>query len=69
MTNPPTLLQGVDETHEHFHRMTIDEAPVLPAGYGMTFKCAACVKPKPIVGRKLQRVDGVRQYVCAGCAR
>lgn len=38
-------------------------------GHGMSFKCAACVKPKPILGRKLQRVDGVRQFVCKGCAR
>lgn len=60
---------AVDDAHEHFHRVTIDEAPVLPSQRGRNFTCAACVKPKSIIGRKLQRVDGMRQYVCKGCAR
>lgn len=36
-------------------------------GVYMTFRCAACAKVKGVVGRKLKRVMGLRQYVCAGC--
>lgn len=41
------------------------------AGVGlyMTFACARCGKVKPVVGRKMQRVRGLRTFVCAGCAK
>jgi len=38
-------------------------------GHGMTFKCAACLRPSQILGRRLRRVHGVRQWVCGGCAK
>ena len=38
-------------------------------GMNQSFKCGACCKPKPINGRRLKRVMGLRQYVCAGCAK
>ena len=38
------------------------------AGMAMTFRCAACTKFKFCTGRKLRRVLGLRQYVCAECA-
>lgn len=43
--------------------------PFVPQGVGlaMTFRCGACCKVKPVVGRKLKRVLGLRQYVCAKC--
>jgi len=34
----------------------------------LLFRCAACAKPSSTTGRKLQRVLGLRQYVCARCA-
>ena len=42
-----------------------------PVGIGMfgAFCCARCAKHKPTPGRKLQRVGGLRQWVCAGCAK
>ena len=36
-------------------------------GHAMTFRCACCAKPSPILGRRLMRVHGVRQFVCAKC--
>lgn len=39
------------------------------AGMSQSFRCGACCKPKPILGRRLQRVMGLRQYVCCGCAK
>lgn len=40
-----------------------------PAGPGcsITFRCAACCKPKVTMGRKLRFVMGLRQFVCAAC--
>jgi predicted SprT family Zn-dependent metalloprotease len=38
-------------------------------GHAMSFLCAACQKHKPCTGRKLKRVQGIRQYVCRGCAK
>lgn len=42
-----------------------------PRGPGMssTFRCGACGQAKSVVGRRMQRVAGLRQYVCAGCVR
>lgn len=37
-------------------------------GMRMTFRCAACCNVRSCVGRKFQRVMGLRQYVCAKCA-
>lgn len=37
-------------------------------GMPMSFRCAACAKPKPVPGRRLKRVLGLRQWVCKGCA-
>lgn len=37
-------------------------------GMHMAFRCAACAKPKPVPGRRLKRVLGLRQWVCKGCA-
>lgn len=56
--------------------MTSDTARMRPTpafafsgvGMSMTFRCGACCKVKPVVGRKLKRVLGLRQYVCAKCA-
>lgn len=36
-------------------------------GMHITFKCAACSKVRSCFGRKLQRVQGLRQYVCSTC--
>jgi hypothetical protein len=38
-------------------------------GMSQRFRCARCDKPSESQGRKLQRVQGVRQYVCKGCAK
>jgi len=42
-----------------------------PAGTGMagTFLCGACANFRSIYGRRLKRVMGLRQYVCAACAK
>lgn len=46
------------------------DAPFRPVGVGMhsTFACASCTQHRRVVGRKLARVMGLRQWVCAGCA-
>ncbi len=46
------------------------DRPFAFAGVGMTmtFRCGACAHIKPVVGRKLKRVLGLRQYVCVKCA-
>ena len=31
------------------------------------FMCAACCKPNILLGRKLRRIHGIRQFVCAAC--
>ena len=33
------------------------------------FRCAACGNPRQCLGRRLQRVHGLRQWVCKGCAK
>lgn len=50
---------------------TSPDVPFKPAGIGCapTFRRACCHKPKLIAGRKLQRVCGLRTYVCKECAR
>lgn len=42
-----------------------------PGGGGMApaFLCAACNKRKDSNGRRLERVFGLRTWVCAGCAK
>lgn len=37
-------------------------------GMANTFACAARTKHRVMLGRRLARVMGLRQYVCAGCA-
>lgn len=39
------------------------------AGMPMTFRCGACGEPRSVIGRKMQFVRGLRQYVCKGCYR
>lgn len=39
------------------------------SGHASLFQCMRCAKPKPQTGRKLQRVQGLRTWVCAGCAK
>jgi hypothetical protein len=36
-------------------------------GMHITFRCAKCNQPRNSLGRKLMRVQGVKQYVCKGC--
>lgn len=33
-----------------------------------TFLCPMCVKPRAVLGRRLRRFRGLRQWVCGGCA-
>lgn len=39
------------------------------SGHAMTFRCARCEQPKQTQGRRMQSVQGLRQYVCRECAR
>lgn len=50
---------------------TAADVRFLLVGVGManTFRCGACTKPRPIFGRRMRRVLGLRQYVCKGCAK
>lgn len=47
------------------------DAPWRNVGTGMSqnFRCARCDKPSPSEGRRLQRVAGLRTYVCKRCAK
>ena len=36
-------------------------------GMNITFRCAKCNQPRNSLGRKLMRLQGVKQYVCKGC--
>ena len=38
-------------------------------GHASLFHCMRCALPKPQTGRRLQRVQGLRTWVCAGCAK
>lgn len=38
-------------------------------GHPSTFLCAACARSRPVPGRRLRRVAGLRTWVCAHCAR
>lgn len=39
-------------------------------GHASGWQCAACArKLYTMQGRKLRRVNGLRSYVCAGCAK
>lgn len=40
-----------------------------PGGAGATFRCGRCTLFKSLHGRRMQRVQGLRQYVCAKCAK
>ncbi len=38
-------------------------------GHASKWTCAACAKPQwQMAGRKLRRVQGVKTWVCKGCA-
>jgi predicted SprT family Zn-dependent metalloprotease len=37
-------------------------------GLHSNFICAACRQSRVTLGRKLKRVQGVKQFVCKGCA-
>ncbi len=56
-------------THDD-HRGNARDVRFAPVGVGMasTFRCARCAGFRSITGRKLEKVQGVRQYVCASCA-
>ena len=49
----------------------LSDVPFLPAGAGhyIGFLCPRCLLSKGPNGRRLQPVQGVRQYVCAGCVK
>lgn len=48
--------------------VTASKAGQNASGMSMTFRCGACAKFVGVNGRKLKRVFGLRQYVCAKCA-
>lgn len=35
----------------------------------MRFVCARCTQPGHVAGRRLQRIGGVKRWVCKGCAK
>lgn len=37
------------------------------AGAHQSFLCPLCSKPRQVLGRKLQRVQGLSQWVCHAC--
>lgn len=37
------------------------------AGMALSFRCARCNLPKAPLGRRLQMVQGIKQFVCKGC--
>lgn len=43
----------------------------VPRGIGMypLFRCARCNQGKGSAGRRLLRIGGVRQWVCAACVK
>ncbi len=45
------------------------ERPQPGIGHYSGFLCAACGNKRDTLGRKLQRVMGLRQYVCRSCYR
>ena len=47
------------------------DVPWRNQGTGMynTFLCPLCAKFKGMDGRKIRLVQGLRQYVCKGCAK
>ncbi len=42
-----------------------------PRGPGLyiTYRCARCRLAKPCLGRKLQLVQGIKQFVCKDCVK
>lgn len=38
-------------------------------GMGSMFLCALCAKRKVCFGRRLQRVQGLKTWVCKGCVK
>lgn len=48
--------------------VTASKAGQNASGMSMTFRCGACAKFSSLYGRRLKRVYGIRQYVCAACA-
>lgn len=54
MTSDDSKRVGVSYTHPS------------PVGV-MTFRCGKCSVPRSMLGRKLQRVKGIRQFVCKQC--
>lgn len=49
---------------------SVQDPPFVHRGTGMaqTFLCPMCVKPRAVLGRRLRRFRGLRQWVCGGCA-
>ena len=47
------------------------DRPFRTAGVGMApmFLCPCCAKRKHSTGRRLQRVQGIRQWVCQQCVK
>ncbi len=57
-------------TNSDNSRSTKDAAFVqVGAGMLIAFRCARCNQNRSMDGRKKQLVQGVKQYVCRGCAR
>lgn len=57
--------------------MNSDNATKAPApawrhagsGHSSTFLCPLCRKGRTMLGRKIQTVRGMRDWVCAGCSK
>lgn len=58
-----TTPSNSDTSQRQGHRFALERGP----GMRITFRCARCDQARDGAGRKLLRVQGVKQYVCKGC--
>lgn len=52
-------------------RRDVPDRPFVMRGLGdlgATFLCGSCRQARLLMGRRMRRVRGLRQYVCKGCA-
>lgn len=53
----------------HDDSRRIGVIPRMPPGPGahLSFRCPKCNVPKSPLGRRMQRFQGIRQYLCHAC--
>lgn len=60
----------MSHTHDDAMRTQVPRSRMIGAGHASTWRCAACLRLiGSMAGRKLQRISGIKAWLCKGCAK